>query len=109
MKKKKTASVDYDEWLKKRLKADPKLAAEYMNTAIAEAIDEDGNRMLLSVIRQVVEAQGIGKVAKVAGVRRESLSRVLSPRGNPRMSTLIAILHALGLQLSVSRTVLRKA
>jgi probable addiction module antidote protein len=41
------------------------------------------------------------KIAKVAGVPRESLYRALSPDGNPRLSTLHAILKAAGLTLAV--------
>ena len=36
-----------------------------------------------------------------AGVERESLYRALSVRGNPRLSTLVAITKAIGLRLTV--------
>jgi probable addiction module antidote protein len=49
----------------------------------------------------VAEARGVAKVAKAAGIPRESLSRALSKRGNPRLSTLQAVTSALGLQLTV--------
>jgi probable addiction module antidote protein len=41
------------------------------------------------------------KVAKAAGIERESLYRALSPRGNPRLSTLVAVTKAVGLKLAV--------
>jgi probable addiction module antidote protein len=40
-------------------------------------------------------------VAKAAGIERESLYRALSARGNPRLSTLIAVIKAVGLKLTV--------
>jgi probable addiction module antidote protein len=39
-------------------------------------------------------------VAKTAGIQRESLYRALSPRGNPRFSTLVAVTRAMGLKLT---------
>jgi probable addiction module antidote protein len=50
----------------------------------------------------VAEARGgIAKVAKAAGVERESLYRALSAHGNPRLSTLVAVTKAMGLKLTV--------
>ena len=43
----------------------------------------------------------MAKVAKAAGIERESLYRALSPRGNPRLSTLFAVTRAMGLTLTV--------
>jgi len=43
----------------------------------------------------------MAKVAKAAGIERESLYRALSPRGNPRLSTLFAVTRAMGLALTV--------
>jgi hypothetical protein len=42
-------------------------------------------RVLLIALRRVVQARGIAKIAKTAGVERESLYRALSTRGNPRV------------------------
>jgi len=41
------------------------------------------------------------EVAKAAGIERESLYRALSVRGNPRLSTLVAVTKAVGLKLTV--------
>jgi probable addiction module antidote protein len=58
--------------------------------------------VLLIALRRVAEAQGgIAKVAKAAGVERESLYRALSATGNPRLSTLVAATKAMGLILTV--------
>jgi probable addiction module antidote protein len=43
----------------------------------------------------------VAKIAKAAGIQRESLYRALSPRGNPRLSTLLAVTKAMGLTLTV--------
>lgn len=49
-------------------------------------------------LRHLAQARGI---AKVAGIERESLYRALSRRGNPRLSTLVAVTKAIGLKLTV--------
>ena len=39
-------------------------------------------------------------IAKEAGVTREALYKALSERGDPKLSTLLGVLKALGVQLS---------
>ena len=39
-----------------------------------------------------------------AGLQRESLYRALSPRGNPTLKTLLAVLSGAGLRLSVEKS-----
>ncbi len=64
--------------------------------------DTDEPSVLLIALRRVAEARGgIAKVAKAAGIERESLYRALSVRGNPRLSTLVAVTKAVGLKLTV--------
>jgi probable addiction module antidote protein len=94
------ASVSHDKEMLRDLRKDPEFAAEYLKAALEEAKDEP--RVLLIALRHVAEARGgIAKVAKSAGVERESLYRALSPRGNPRLSTLVAVTKAMGLKLTV--------
>ena len=40
-------------------------------------------------------------MAAEAGISRESLYRALSPKGNPTLKTLLAVLKTVGLRLSV--------
>ena len=95
---KRKASVSHDEAMVRRLRTDPQFAAEYLKAALE---DEDEPRVLLLALRHLAQAQGIAKVAKAAGVERESLYRALSARGNPRLSTLVAVTRAIGLRLTV--------
>ena len=95
----KALTVPHRERLIDELRADPGLGAEYLNAAA-----EDGDpRVYLAALRTVAEAEGMAKLAKAAGVPRESLYRALSPKGNPRFSTLHAIFKAAGLKLAVVR------
>ena len=95
----KELTVSHRERLIEELRADPDLAAEYLNAA---AEDSDP-RVYLSALKTVAEAQGMAKVAKAAGVPRESLYRALSSSGNPRFTTFHAILKAAGLKMAVER------
>jgi probable addiction module antidote protein len=40
-------------------------------------------------------------VAERAHVKRESLYRMLSTRGNPALSSLLSILHGMGLKMTI--------
>ena len=50
----------------------------------------------------VVRAQGMTEVAGSAGVSRAALYKGLSADGDPRSSTLLGVLRALGLSLRVA-------
>jgi probable addiction module antidote protein len=53
-------------------------------------------------LRDVAEAYGgLGMVAEQAGISREALYRSLSPKGNPTLKTLLAVLKSVGMRLSV--------
>jgi probable addiction module antidote protein len=78
---------------------DPEVAAEYINQALAS----DDMAIMLMAIRNVVDAQegGISGVAEKSELGRESMYKMLSPRGNPKLSTLNSLFHGLGLRLEV--------
>ena len=93
------ASISHEAAMIKALRDDPKFAAEFLKAAME---DSDEPKVLLIALRQIAKARGISKVAKSARIERESLYRALSPRGNPRLSTLVAVTKALGLMLTVA-------
>ncbi|MFZ0522467.1 MAG: addiction module antidote protein [Candidatus Acidiferrales bacterium] len=95
---KRKTSVSHDDAIVRRLRKDPDFATEYLKGALE---DEDDPRVLLIALRHLAQARGIAKVAKAAGIERESLYRALSKRGNPRLSTLVAVTKAIGLKLTV--------
>lgn len=95
---KRKTSVSHDDAVIRRLRKDANFAAEYLKAALEDA---DDPRVLLIALRHLAQARGIAKVAKAAGIERESLYRALSKRGNPRLSTLVAVTKAIGLRLTV--------
>jgi len=91
----KTAS--YEKLLHKKLE-DPEQAAEYLTACYAE-----GPEVFLVGLRDVVEAQGgVARAAKLSKLNRESLYRLVSRDGNPRLSSLNSVLSALGLKVTFS-------
>jgi probable addiction module antidote protein len=96
---KRKTSISHDDAIVEELRRDPEFAAEYLKAALE---DSDEPHVLLIVLRHLAEAHGgLAKVAKAAGIERESLYRALSAQGNPRLSTLQAVTKALGLKLTV--------
>ena len=93
-----TAGAFYDQWARRTLAADPELGAEYLREVLEHS---DTPEELLLGLRRIAEAQGMSRVAEAAGLSRESLYRSLSAAGNPRLSTLVAVLRVAGLKLSV--------
>jgi probable addiction module antidote protein len=92
-------SVSHDAAMVKKLRTNRAFAAEYLKAAIEDA---EQPQVLLIALRHIAEARGgVAKIAKAAGIERESLYRALSPRGNPRFSTLVAVTKAMGLTLTV--------
>ena len=102
MRKKPTAAVSHHVREVAELRADRELAVEYLKAAM-ESLDDPENRAAgLLALRTVAEAYGgLGVVAAEAGISRESLYRTLSPRGNPTLKTLVAVLKTVGMRLSV--------
>lgn len=89
-------SRDYTIGLRKRL-TDPRYAAEYLNAALEESDDT-----FLLALRDVAESRQMSKVARTASLNREGLYRMLSEAGNPRLSSLVSVLAALGVRLTIA-------
>lgn len=84
------------------LRADRDLAVEYLKAAMSSLDDPDDRAAGLLALRTIAEAYGgLGAVAADAGISRETLYRTLSPKGNPTLKTLLAVLKAVGMRLSV--------
>ena len=96
---KRKSSISHDEAMAKELRENPEFAVEYLRAALEQG---DDPHILLIALRRIAESRGgVAKVAKEAGVERESLYRALSAKGNPRLSTLLAVAKAVGLRLTV--------
>lgn len=77
---------------------DSDFAIEYLKAALEE---RDLPEMFLLALRNVAESRGMSRLAREAHLNRENLYRMLTEKGNPELSSLCALLDALGLRLSV--------
>lgn len=73
--------------------------AEYMS-AILEADDPD---LLLLAMGDIARAKGMARVAKDAGLGRESLYKALLPGAKPRFDTVLKVARALGVKFTAQR------
>ena len=92
---------DYQEKLIQDLK-DPKLTSAYLNEAL---LDKDP-RVFLLALKNVMQARGekVSAVAKKTKLSRENLYRILSTKGNPKLTSILAILNVTGFSLAVQPT-----
>ncbi len=96
------AAISHHEAELNELRADPELAAEYLKEAMYSLEDPEDRAAGLLALRTVAEAYGgLAAVAAEAGISRESLYRALSPKGNPTLKTLLAVLKTVGMRLTV--------
>ena len=80
---------------------DSDVAAEYLNEALC-----DGDvAVVLMALRNIAEAQedGIGGLAARSVLGRESLYKMLSSNGNPKLSSFTKLISGLGFKLKVER------
>ncbi len=92
---------DYEEDLVEKLK-DAEFAAEYLNVSLEDS-DEGAEERFLIALGQVAKAHGMTAVAERAGMARQAVYRALSETGNPELSSLKALLDAMGLKLAVEQ------
>ncbi|HGM5041342.1 addiction module antidote protein [Stenotrophomonas maltophilia] len=78
----------------------PEEMAAYLDACI---IESDGDSAFIAkALGNIARAQGMTKVARDAGVSRESLYRALSGDRSPDFATILKVTRALGVQLHAS-------
>jgi probable addiction module antidote protein len=82
-------TASYNEWRLEKL-SDPVRAARYLNAA-----KKDSKEALLYALKNVIQANQVAKIAREAGISRESVYRSFSAEGNPTFDTLSDVLVAL--------------
>lgn len=71
--------------------------------AYLEAVFEDGDPELIThALGAIARSEGMTEIAKAAGVTRASLYKALSAEGNPEFATVVKVVRALGLKLTVA-------
>lgn len=65
------------------------------------AMEGNDPKHIASALGDVARSKGMSEIARKSGLGRQALYNALSDNGNPTLETLMAVLDALGLQLSV--------
>lgn len=74
--------------------------AEYFEAALELAQDEDDPASITHMLGTIARAKGgMSQLARDTGLSRESLYRALSGECDPKLSTVIKVVRALGLKL----------
>ena len=67
------------------------------------AMEGNDAKHIASALGDVARSKGMSEIARKAGVGRQALYNALSENGNPTLETLVAVLSALGLELTVQK------
>ncbi|RUL97462.1 addiction module antidote protein [Rhizobium chutanense] len=73
---------------------------EAIETFITEALQTGDAKFIASALGVVARAKGMSKIAKETGLAREHLYKALSENGNPTLETTLAVMKAIGLELT---------
>lgn len=76
---------------------DAESQAEYLSDALATG----DAAVVAHALGVLARAQGMSSVAREAGVQRENLYRSLSTAGRPQLDTVMGVIQAMGLELTV--------
>jgi probable addiction module antidote protein len=68
-------------------------------SALEAALDHGDPRMVAGALGTMARARGMSRVARDAGLNRESLYRALAPEGNPELATFLRVIRAMGIHL----------
>ncbi|HET8750474.1 MAG TPA: addiction module antidote protein [Sphingomicrobium sp.] len=84
-------------------------AAEHLQTEedivyyLEAAMEGNDPKHIASALGDVARSKGMSEIARKTGLGRQALYNALSESGNPTLETLVAVLSALGLELSVQK------
>jgi probable addiction module antidote protein len=73
----------------------------YLQESLKIALEDSNPGFLTQALGTVARARGMSQVAQASGLSRESLYKSLSAEGNPEFGTVLRVMQALGLKLSI--------
>jgi probable addiction module antidote protein len=88
-------------------KTSPYDSAEFLNTPaaiefyMAEALETGDPAFIVHALGVVARAKSMSGIARKTGLARENLYKALSATGSPEFSTVLRVLKALDLQLTI--------
>ncbi|MCD7039940.1 MULTISPECIES: addiction module antidote protein [Pseudomonas fluorescens group] len=96
-----TRTRSHEDSVLEMLRDDEAFALEYLSVALEEIDEEGGEDAFLVAIRRVAEARGgMLSLSQNTGLNRANLYRSIAVGGDPKLSTLLKVLQALGVGMS---------
>ena len=80
---------------------DDQAISDYLEEAMKIAQEDSDPAFLTVALGTVARARGMSQIAKDTGHSRESHYKALGSEGNPEFATILKVLQALGLKLSI--------
>ncbi len=94
----KIGNVEVREYHTYNYLTDDKLIIYYLTDVLKDGdMDE-----ILHAIKSVIKAKGISNISRLSGISRESLYKSFRDGAKPRFETILKVLNALGVKLSVT-------
>ncbi|WP_430428356.1 addiction module antidote protein [Parasphingorhabdus sp.] len=76
----------------------PEMIAAYLRTAF----EENDAALIRTALNDVARAKGMTAMAAESKITRQALYKALGPNGNMTLETLLNVLRAMGVRLSIS-------
>jgi probable addiction module antidote protein len=73
---------------------------EAISEYFAACLELEDNDLLMAALSDIAKARGMSKVARDAGLNRESLYKALSPGSKPGFDTVRRVMAAVGVKLT---------
>ena len=89
-------ALETSPWDSAELLDTPERIAAY----IEAAFEEDDPEFITHTLGIVARAKGMSQVARDVGVTREALYKALTSTGDPKLSTFLGVLKALGMKVT---------
>ena len=89
--------VKTSKWDASKYLDNPEIICEYLKTTLEEGDTE----LLMMAIGNVAKARGMTEIAKKTDLNRQNLYKALSGKGAPKFDTVVKVLQAFGLKLTL--------
>jgi probable addiction module antidote protein len=77
---------------------------EAIETYLEDALESNDPTVIAHALGASARAKGMSRIAQDVGLSRESLYKALSADGDPELATVLKVIKALGLKLTIAPT-----
>ncbi len=77
-------------------------SAEEVNDYLLACLNDEDPNLFVHALGQLAKHHGMSRVAQATGLNRESLYKTFSGKVQPKWSTIVKVMRALGVELKVA-------